>query len=98
MDNYRLLQTGTKVTYEGLKGELKTGETLVATWLRDPANIPNARVVEGPSTVDEIIGKTEAGYYVEPCWYASTSGSDDPRDYGYDEKSWMDSMRKRLFQ
>ena len=48
MDNgNRLLHEGTDASFETVSGQLAQGEVLVATWLRDPAMIPNARPVEG---------------------------------------------------
>jgi hypothetical protein len=78
----RLLFKGELISYAELMDQLKEGEVLVATWLRDPANFPNARPVVDENDMLDIAGKTKYGYYVKLRWFASTTGSEDPLDYG----------------
>lgn len=73
----RLLAEGSDVTYDGLKSLLEEGEVLVATWLRDPANTPNARTNIGPDDVLDIMSATTFGYYVKTRWFASSNPSDN---------------------
>lgn len=77
----------TDVTYDALQGELQDGEVLVATWLRDPANFPQVRLVGDENDHSSIVGKTVHGYYVKLRWFASTTGSVNPIDYGMFDKS-----------
>lgn len=78
----RLLSVGTKISYAELTAKLREGEILVATWLRDPANFPHARPVIDEHDHDSVVGKTIHGYYVRLRWFASTTGSVNPIDYG----------------
>ncbi len=77
----RLLRQGKDASYDEMIGALGEGEVLVATWLRDPMNTPNAAVVENAAQAQMISSKTEHGYYVQLRWYASVSGSTNPFDY-----------------
>lgn len=82
MDN-RLLLQGTDVSFEDVSELLIEGEVLVATWLRDPAMIPNARLVQGKRDFDLIVAKTRGTYYVELRFFASKTGSTDYSDYNH---------------
>ncbi|WP_280448613.1 hypothetical protein [Nocardia brasiliensis] len=78
----RLLGEGQDVSYDDLIGQLREGEVLVATWLRDPLNTPNARPVVDENDLKSIASKAKYGYYVKLRWFASTTGSENPIDYG----------------
>lgn len=78
----RLIRQGQDVSYDDLMSELKDGEVLVATWLRDPVNIPYARPVTDKNDHRSIADKTRYGYYVNLRWFASTTGSTNPIEYG----------------
>ncbi len=78
----RLIGVGSKVSHAELMAVLQKDEILVATWLRTPVNIPKARSVIDEYDYDSVVGKTIHGYYVRLRWFASTTGSENPIDYG----------------
>lgn len=91
----RLLYTGTGAPYGALQEQLVEGETLAATWLRDPAMAPHARPVKDSTDYNSIVAKTKAGYYVELQFFASTQPSENYQDYHgvSPDLEWMKSVR-----
>lgn len=81
-DGNRLLGEGMDVSYGDLMGQLREGEVLMATWLRDPLNTPKVRPVIDENDLKSIVSKTKYGYYVKLRWFASTTGFVNPIDYG----------------
>lgn len=77
-----LLAEGPNVSYDDLTERLKDGEVLVATWQLSHSNhMPHARPVNDEADLTAISTGTRNGHYAELRWFASTTGSRNPRDY-----------------
>lgn len=78
-----LLAEGPDVLYDDLMERLGEGEVLVATWhLSHSAHLPHARPVNDEGDCTAISNGTRNGHYAELRWFASTTGSRNPHDYG----------------
>lgn len=78
----RLLYKGMDTSYADLVSQLREGEMLIATWLRTPANFPKIQLVVDQDDHRIIVSGAKAGYGIKLCWFASTTGSENPIDYG----------------
>ena len=76
----RLLDQGPDATFESLTAELKAGETLVATWVRDGTLAAHASPVTSAGRFEEVVRNTESGYYYLLRFHAT---DDDPPSDDY---------------
>ena len=62
----RVIAEGTELpSYDVLAAQLQEGETLHATWLRDPLMDPHEDGLTSQAQLDTIVSKTIHGYYAD---------------------------------